>query len=235
MKSKEFIFELNKYAIDGKAEFLSRFFKTGPGEYGEGDKFLGVRVPQTRIVCKLFKDMPLNEVQRLLDSPFHEHRLGGAILLANKYPRADEQNKQKIYDIYLANVKASKINNWDIVDVSCAQVVGTHLLGRDRKILSKMAKNGNLWEKRTSMVCTFAFLRKGDPSTTIALAEILLNDKHDLIQKAVGWMLRETGKKVDEDILISFLDENAAKMPRTMLRYSIERLPAGLRRKYMNL
>lgn len=224
MTAEDFKKELNKYAVPANREVLMRFFKAGPGEYGEGDEFIGVKVPNTRKVCKLFKDMPFSEIQKLLDSPIHEHRLGGTIILVNKYARSDENDKQKIFEIYLKNLAANRINNWDIVDVTCEHIVGVHLSGKDKKILRTLATGGNLWERRTAMVSTFFYIKRGEPAITLEIAEILLFDKHDLIQKAVGWMLREVGKRCEEAILTGFLDAHAHEMPRTALRYSIERL-----------
>lgn len=235
MKAKDFILELNRYTIDTKADFLARFFKAGPGEYAEGDKFLGVKVPDTRKVCRQFKDLNLAEIQKLLDSPFHEHRLGGVIILANKYPKSTESEKQQIFELYLKNLSENKINNWDIVDVTCEHIVGAHLQNTDRKLLYKLAKSSNLWERRVAIISTFRYIKSGDPATTIDIAKILLNDKHDLIHKAAGWMLREVGNRVDKMVLTDFLDKYAYEMPRTMLRYSIEKFPPDQRLHYMKL
>lgn len=207
------------------AVFLQRFFKTGKGQYGEGDVFIGVRVPQTRAVCKQYKDLPLPEIQKLLDSPVHEHRLAAVILLANQYPNSTEQQKQAIFDLYLKNVYKGRVNNWDIVDTSAEHIVGAHLENRPQKLLYELAKSDDVWQRRVAMLSTFRFIKSGDPSTTLDLAEIFLSDRHDLIQKATGWMLREVGKKCNEKILTNFLDKHAHQMPRTMLRYAIERLP----------
>lgn len=231
MKAKDFVSELQKCASDQDAAFLQRFFKTGPGEYGEGDQFIGVRVPDTRKVCGAFKDMEISEIQKLLDSPIHEHRLGGAIILANQY--AKSENQRAIYELYLKNLKNNRINNWDIVDATVEGVVGAHLYQKDRKILFELARSSNIWERRASAVATFKFIKMGDASTTLEIADILLHDEHDLIQKAVGWMLREVGNRVDLSLLTSFLDKNAKNMPRTMLRYSIEKLSVDQRIKYM--
>lgn len=226
---------LQTYTTAEDAVFLQRFFKTGVGQYGEGDKFIGVRVPLTRKVCKQFKDLPAGEVQKLLDSSIHEHRLAGVIILANKYSKASEQEKQAIYDLYLKNVYNGRINNWDIVDVTAPQVVGAHLLERPRDILFELAKSDSLWQKRVAMISTYKFLQNGDGSTTLQIAKILLNDTQDLIHKVVGWMLREMGQKVDEKLLINFLEKHARQMPRTMLRYSIEKLSPSQRTYFMEL
>jgi 3-methyladenine DNA glycosylase AlkD len=226
---------LQCHAVADDAVFLQRFFKTGPGQYGEGDQFIGVRVPQTRQVCKQFKDLPLGEVQKLLDSPVHEHRLAAVIILANMYPRASEPDRQKIYDLYLSNVYGGRINNWDIVDVTVESVVGAHLENRDRGVLFELARNDKVWQKRVALLATFRYIKKGDPSTTFDLIDIVLHDPHDLIQKATGWMLREIGKRIDEQLLIDFLDKHTATMPRTALRYAIEKLPQPTRAHYMGL
>lgn len=236
MSVEKFIKELNKHANSYNAVFAQRFFKTGAGEYGEGDVFIGVRVPQTRKVCSEFKDLELSDIQKLFDSEVHEHRLAAGILLANQYKKSKKSvQKQEIYDLYLLNLQKGRINNWDIIDVTASHVVGEHLLNRPREILFELAKSDNLWERRASILSTFAFIKKGDPSTTLELAEILLHDKHDLMHKAVGWLLREVGKSVDEILLTRFLDKHAKEMPRTMLRYSIEKLTQNQKRHYMGL
>lgn len=228
---------LAAHARPEATEILGRFFKTGEGQYGAGDKFIGVKVPQTRQVCKQFADLPLPEVQKLLDSPVHEHRLGAVIILANRYAKGSPLDQQATFDFYLKNVKAQRINNWDIVDVSCEYVIGAHLVGRPQptKILRQLAASDNLWARRVAMVSTFAFLKKGEPAPTLEMATMLLHDKHDLLQKAVGWSLREMGKRVDEQLLTAFLDQHAHNMPRTALRYAIERLSPARRRHYMQL
>ena len=226
---------LQRYAKADDAGFLQGFFKTGEGQYGAGDIFIGVRVPQTRLVCKEFRDLPLAEIQKLLESPVHEHRLGAVILLGNQYAKADPFVRQEIYDIYLRAVHEGHVNNWDIVDSSAAQIVGMHLRERPRDVLLRLARSENLWERRVSAVATFRFLADGDPTTTITIAKMLLSDQHDLIQKAVGWMLREMGKRVDRKVLLEFLDQHAHEMPRTMLRYSIEHLPPEQRAHYLSL
>jgi 3-methyladenine DNA glycosylase AlkD len=226
---------LEKHANADDAVFLQRFFKTGKGQYGEGDEFIGVRVPATRQVCKAFKDLPLAEVQKLLDSPVHEHRLAGAIILAYKYPKVDETAKQAIYDLYLKNLRRGRINNWDIVDVTVEQVIGAHLEKHDRKVLYELAKSDDVWQKRAAIISTFAYIKKGDPATSLDIIDILLHDPHDLIQKAVGWMLREIGKRVDEKLLTDFLDKHAHNMPRTALRYALEKLAPAQKAHYMAL
>jgi len=218
--------DLDKLRNPKKAKILQRFFKTGPGEYGEGDIFLGIVVPEQRKIAKKYKDLGLKDIQELLNSKYHEHRLTGLIILTYQY-----KNKPKeVYDFYIKNTK--NINNWDLVDVTTPNIVGEYLLNKDRSILYKLAKSKDLWERRISILATFTFIRNSDFKDSINLAEILLQDKHDLIHKAVGWMLREIGKK-DQKALETFLDKHHKIMPRTMLRYSIERLEKSKRKFYM--
>lgn len=224
MQAKDLMNELNKYASDSDAIFLQRFFKTGKGEYGEGDIFIGVRVPENRKVCKQYIKLPLFEVQKLLESEIHEHRLSGIYILCYKSKSAGAQEKQQIYDLYMLELANGKINNWDIVDMSCPTIIGEYLLNKSRDILNKLAKSKSLWERRVAIISTWSLIRSGDPSITLDIADILLHDKHDLIHKAVGWMLREVGKRIDEGILTDYLEKNASNMPRTMLRYACEKL-----------
>ncbi len=226
---------LQKYANAEDAVFLQRFFKTGKGQYGEGDVFIGVRVPQTRQVCAAFKDLPLGEIQKLLDSPVHEHRLAAVILLAKQFRESSEQKQREIYDLYLLNVRKNRINNWDIIDTSAEYLVGAYLENRDKKVLLDMAKSDNIWQKRVAILATFRYIKAGDSSVTFDVIGIVLHDPHDLIQKATGWMLRETGKQIDESILTKFLDKHAHDMPRTTLRYALERLSPEQKAHYMGL
>jgi 3-methyladenine DNA glycosylase AlkD len=235
MQAKDLMTDLNKYSSDSDAIFLQRFFKTGPGEYGDGDVFIGVRVPDNRKVCKEYKNLALDEVQKLLESKIHEHRLAGVYILCYKCKKANEQEKQKIYDLYMQELANGQINNWDIVDMSCITIVGDYLIGKKRDILYHLAKSKKLWERRVSIISTAAFIRVDDFSTTLDIADILLHDEHDLIQKAVGWMLREVGKKIDENILTDYLEKTAATMPRTMLRYACEKLPKDKKQYFYNL
>jgi 3-methyladenine DNA glycosylase AlkD len=221
---------LQKHASDMDAANLQWFFKTAPGEYGEGDQFIGVRVPAIRSVCKEYKALPLGETQKLIESPIHEHRMAGLIILTLQYPKSSD--KQAIYDLYVKELKASNINNWNLVDVTCRAVVGEHTR-HNRAPLYTLAKSDNLWERRTSIIATFPFIAAGDPTTTMDLAEQLLYDTHDLMQKAVGWSLREVGKRCDQQLLLDFLDTHAATMPRTTLRYTIEHLTPLERTHYM--
>jgi 3-methyladenine DNA glycosylase AlkD len=212
------------------AAFLQRFFKTGPGEYGAGDVFLGIRVPATRKVAAEYRDLPPAEVEKLLHAREHEARLLAVIILADQYKRGDDEQRQQIFDLYLRNTRF--INNWDIVDSSAANIVGAHLFGGSTKILDKLARSGDLWERRIAIIATLCFIRKGAFENTLRIAETLLHDEHDLIHKAVGWMLREVGNR-DVGAERAFLDKHHKVMPRTMLRYAIEKFPAELRARYM--
>lgn len=232
--AKKLIDKLQIYASDSDAVFLQRFFKTGPGEYGEGDQFIGVRVPKTRSVCREFKDMQLNEIEKLLASPIHEHRLAAVIIMSSQYKKSDDKKQQDLFNLYLLALDNGQINNWDIVDVSCEHIIGSYARTCGQNILFVLAKSKKLWHQRTAMVSCFAWLRNSEIGPTIELAEILWPEKHDLLQKAVGWMLRESGKRVDESLLFDFLDLHAHAMPRTELRYAIERLPKERRLYYMN-
>lgn len=235
MQAKDIMKALDKYSSDSDAIFLQHFFKTGPGQYGEGDIFIGVRVPDNRKVCKQYITLPLDEVDKLLASPIHEHRLSGVYILCYKYKKANSLERKEIFDLYIKALYAGHINNWDIVDMSCPAVVGEYLLDKNRDILYQLAKSQKLWEKRVAIISTYAFIRSGDFSTTLDIADILLNDSHDLIHKAVGWMLREVGKRIDEEILTDYLEKNASIMPRTMLRYACEKLSVDKKQYFYNL
>jgi 3-methyladenine DNA glycosylase AlkD len=225
--------ELQKHASTEDALFLQRFFKTGEGQYGAGDVFIGVRVPQTRAVCKQFRGLPLPEVQKLLDSPVHEHRLAGLVILADGFARAGSSERAALYGFYIKNLSAGRINNWDLVDSSADRIVGAYLLDKPPDILFELARSPQLWERRAAIIASFWYIKQGQAGLTLQLSEVLLHDSEDLIQKAVGWMLREVGKRCDRAVLLHFLDEHAAEMPRTMLRYSIEHLPPEQRRHYL--
>lgn len=220
------------------AVFLQRFFKTGPGEYGEGDVFLGVRVPQTRAVARRFFGLPLPEVRILLDSAVHEHRLAGLVILCRSFELAsrarsrDDAARERYADFYLDAVRRGRVNNWDLVDASAEFVLGAFLADRPRGLLDELAASPVLWERRVAVLSTFAFIKRGDASTTLALAARLLDDPEDLMHKAVGWMLREIGKRVDPALLLGFLDQHAGRMPRTMLSYATEHLDAAVRAHY---
>lgn len=223
--------DLKKLARADKANTLQQFFKTGPGEYGEGDKFIGVMVPDIRQVSQKYKDLVLKEVLSLLHSPFHEERLCALFILLDQYKKGDSKKQKQIFDLYLKNHKY--INNWDLIDLTAPRIVGVYLFDKPKDILYKLAKSKNLWQRRVAILATFQFIYNGQSSETIKISKILLHDEHDLIQKAVGWMLREVGKRCDEKILLDFLNKHYQTMPRTMLRYAIERLPEKTRQKYL--
>lgn len=221
---------LEKMANPSKAALYSRFFKTGRGEYGEGDVFLGVTVPKQRKIAKQFKNLPLHEIKNLLHSKFHEHRLVALLILIGQFKSGDTEVKKTIFDIYCHNTKY--INNWDLVDLSAAHIVGQYLSNKDKTILYKFARSSYLWERRIAMISCFFFIRDNFFEDAFSIAEILLHDKHDLIHKAVGWMLREIGKRNQEEEE-KFLKIHYKIMPRTMLRYAIERFDDAKRQKYM--
>ena len=225
---------LQAHASDADAVNLQWFFKTGPGEYGEGDQFIGVRVPMIRKVCREYRNLPLPEVQKLIESPFHEHRMAGLIILTLQYPRASTRAKNDIFDLYMRELTKRNINNWDLVDVTCRHIVGEHVR-ENRAVLYKLANSDNLWERRVSIISTFAYIARGDATTSLELAELLLHDREDLMHKAVGWTLREVGKRCDEQLLRDFLDRHARGMPRTALRYAIEHLPETQRQYYLSI
>jgi 3-methyladenine DNA glycosylase AlkD len=223
--------KIKSLADPKKAQILQRFFKTGPGQYGEGDKFLGVTVPQVRIVAHEFKSLELEVISESIKSPFHEERLCALIILTLQFKSADESKKKKIFDFYLKNTKY--INNWDLVDLTADRIVGDYLDDKDKSVLFKLAKSKDLWERRIAMLSAFHYIKNGKTDVAIKIAGILLHDKHDLIHKAVGWMLREIGKRCSEKVLYDFLDAHYHEMPRTMLRYAIERLPERKRKYYL--
>lgn len=211
--------ELKSLRQADDAKFLRRFFKTGPGEYGAGDRFLGIRVPVLRRLATRFPALDPSHLTRLLDSPWHEARLCALILMTRQYARGTEPARRKLYDFYLS--KTPRINNWDLVDISCPHIIGRHLLERSRAPLRRLAESPHLWERRIAIVSTLAFIRKHQFADTLNLAALLLKDSEDLMHKAVGWMLREVGKR-DATSLRTFLGRHAGQMPRTMLRYAIE-------------
>lgn len=245
--------DLQKYATRKNKEVLQRFFKTGPGEYGEGDVFLGVKVPDQRKVAKIHKDIPLDEVSKLMNDKIHECRLTGVIILVNKFKISNEKNQTEIVRFYLDNLKG--VNNWDLVDLSAPYILGGWLVSQlsniiyhlsnksqnpkaiknnpyTEEVAKKMARSKNLWERRIAMMSTFGLIRNYEFDLALEIAEILLKDEHDLIHKAVGWMLREIGKKsmkTEE----KFLKEHYKNMPRTMLRYAIEKFPEEKRQNYL--
>ena len=212
------------------AQHSLRFFKTGRGQYGEGDKFLGIRVPVIRTHAKTFADTSLEEIQKLLHAPFHEERLCALFMLVQKFSRSGEAEKAHIFQVYLNNTR--HINNWDLVDSSAYHIVGAFLEDKDRQPLFALARSASLWERRIAIVATLHFIRQTDFDDTLALARILIDDKEDLIHKAVGWMLREIGKR-NSSIAKNFLKKYSKQMPRTMLRYAIEKFSEQERKAYM--
>jgi 3-methyladenine DNA glycosylase AlkD len=221
--------EIKQHSNSKKAKLLQGFFKTGKGEYGEGDIFLGIVVPESRKLAIKYSSLPLKDVEQLLNSKIHEERLIALLLLVHNYQKHIEQ-REEIYKFYLKNT--TYINNWDLVDLSCHKIVGKYLLDKDRAILYTLVHSDNLWERRIAVISTFEFIRNNQFDDSIKLSEILLQDKHDLMHKAAGWMLREVGKK-DISVLETFLKQHYKKMPRTMLRYAIERLPEKRRKAYL--
>ncbi len=213
------------------AAFHQRFFKTGPGEYGEGDVFLGVRVPELRKLVKQYPDAGLKEARQLLTSPIHEERLLALLILVRDFFRENDGAKKRIYEFYLA--KTRYINNWDLVDSSAEHIVGAFLMGKDKAPLYQLARSDSLWERRIAIMATFHFTKHMAFSETLKISKILLQDEHDLIHKAVGWMLREIGKR-DMQTEEKFLKSRYGRMPRTMLRYAIEKFPETKRKRYLN-
>lgn len=221
---------LAKIATPKRAESSAWFFKTGKGEYGEGDRFIGVRVPDLRRVALQHHEMELDGVADLLTSAIHEHRLAALEILVAKFEKGDAKERKQIFDFYLQHTAG--INNWDLVDASAPYIVGAHLRTRSRRVLDHLAKSKSIWERRIAIVATFGFLNQGEVNTTLRIAEALLADKHALIHKAVGWALRESGK-VSEEALAGFLREHYSRLPRTTLRYAIERFPSERRTRML--
>ncbi|MDO4159707.1 MAG: DNA alkylation repair protein [Prevotellaceae bacterium] len=237
--------ELDFLHSEEKRLIFPRFFKAGKGEYGEGDKFIGVTVPNMRLVAKSHEDASLEDIDSLLCSPWHEMRLCGLLILVEQVKRTKtrkwlkehsedeaEKKRKEVFDFYLCHTE--RINNWDLVDLTAPAIVGEYLLDKDRTIIYKLADSSLLWEQRIAIVSTYAFIRANDYDDIYRLSSLLINHKHDLIHKALGWMLREAGKR-DKAPLLDFLDEHAASMPRTMLRYSIEKFNDVERKYYMNM
>ena len=222
--------DIRKLARPARAKSNRFFFKTAQGEYGAGDRFLGVTVPQLRMLAREYRDMPLKYVVKLLHSPWHEERLLALLILVRQYVAADTRTRRAIHQLYLRNTRS--INNWDLVDSSAGQIVGAHLENGDRRTLRRLARSKSLWERRIAMIATYHYIKRGDFRDALAVAELLLEDDQDLIHKAAGWMLREIGKR-DRRAEERFLKKHAARMPRTMLRYAVERFPPRLRRKYL--
>jgi 3-methyladenine DNA glycosylase AlkD len=215
-----------------KADLLCRFFKAGKGEYAEGDMFNGVNVPNTRKIAKHFGNIGMDIIQELLYSKVHEERLCALLILIDRFEKGSEKEKREIFDFYIRNIE--QVNNWDLVDISAPKIVGGYLLNKSRKTLYKLARSKNLWKKRISIISTLSFIRRNNLKDTLEISGILLCDKHDLIQKAVGWILRELGKK-DLNAEETFLKKNYKILARTTLRYAIERFPETKRQKYLNM
>jgi 3-methyladenine DNA glycosylase AlkD len=223
--------DFEKLADAGQAAVLQRFFKTGKGQYGFGDIFLGIKVPQQRKLARQYRELSTNDVVSLLQSKIHEHRMTALFILIHQYQKADMKGKKAIFQLYLKHKE--HINNWDLVDLSAPNIVGNYLLNKDRDILFTLAKSESLWDKRIAILATFEFIKNGESKDTFQIAEILLNDKHDLIHKAAGWMLREAGKRLGRETEETFLKKHYRHMPRTMLRYAIERFSPTLKKIYM--
>ena len=222
--------EIKKQANPKQAVILQRFFKTGKGEYGEGDIFYGIKVPVQRSIAKQFKDLPFDDIKGLISSKVHEERLIAAFILVDQYKKGDEKKKKTVFDFYLKNRKG--INNWDLVDLSAPKIVGEYLLDKEKDLLYQFAHSKDLWEKRIAILSTLTFIRNHFFEDTLNISEILLNDRHDLIHKAVGWMLREVGNR-DMQTEEEFLRKHYKTMPRTMLRYAIEKFPEKKRKDYL--
>lgn len=222
--------EMLSIANPEKAAHLQRFFKTGPGQYAEGDIFLGLIVPLTRSIAKANRQTPLPEVQKLIVNKYHEARLCALLILVDQFKKGSPEEQEKIYRFYLKNARYA--NNWDLVDLSCPYIIGTHLLDKERDILYQLSQSDNLWEQRISIVSTITFIRNRQFDDTLALAKHFFSHKHDLIHKATGWMLREIGKK-DREVLTNFLEVYATQMPRTSLRYAIEHYPEPERQYFL--
>lgn len=224
--------ELQKKADPEKAAFHAGFFKTGKGQYAEGDIFLGISVPVQRQVANRYKALSLSDIEKLLHSAYHEYRLTALLILVRRFEKGTAEERETVYNLYMSNLQY--INNWDLVDASAHKIVGSYILLHPEKqtMLCFLAKSDSLWERRIAIISTFAYIKKGKLDLPLKISEILLHDEHDLIHKAVGWMLREVGK-VDSEVEQRFLDTYARTMPRTMLRYAIERLNPEVREQYM--
>ncbi|MBS3155698.1 DNA alkylation repair protein [Candidatus Woesearchaeota archaeon] len=223
--------DLEKAANPEKVNIYQRFFKTGKGEYGEGDIFIGLTVPKQREIAKKYVSLDLNDVKDLLSNKVHEYRLTGFLILVYKFEKADEKEKKNIVEFYLKNIKSA--NNWDLIDCVADKILGNYLIDKDKEILYELAKTDNLWKKRIAIISTFGFIKNNQFEDTLKISEILLKEKHDLIHKAVGWMLREVGKR-DIKTEEVFLKKYYKTMPRTMLRYAIEKFDSKKKAFYMN-
>ncbi len=232
MTTKAIIKEFSDLADPDQAAILQRFFKTGKGQYGEGDIFFGIKVPVLRKLAKKYNGLSFTDIHGFLCSPVHEHRFFALIQLVNNFSSSDFQGREKIFDFYMKNKK--HVNNWDLVDMSAPKIPGNWLMNNDRKILYRLASSPVIWDRRISIIATFYFIKKNDFRDTLNIASILLQDNEDLIHKAVGWMLREVGKR-DIETEQKFLKKNYVSMPRTMLRYAIEKFPEQLRQSYLKM
>jgi 3-methyladenine DNA glycosylase AlkD len=233
-RASEVVAELRAGADPVRAAGALRFFKSGPGEYGEGDRFLGVSLPEIRALVRRCGGLPITELERLLESPWHEARSVALLAMVRAFGRrnATDAERAAIHELYLR--RTDRINNWDLVDCSAEHIVGPYLDGRSHAPLDRLVRSKSLWERRIAIIATFHFTRGGDAAPTLRLAPKLFGDREDLIHKATGWMLREVGKRVDRATLCGFLDRHAGAMPRTMLRYAIEHLPEARRRHYLD-
>jgi hypothetical protein len=234
INAAQFVKKLKTHSSPGEVEKIQRYFKSGKGEYGEGDKFIGVRMGQVFALAKEFIEMPPDEIEKLLENPIHEVRAGALSIMGQQSRRkkTSAERRKELFDLYVR--RHDRVNNWDLVDLGALYVVGIYLIDKPRDILYKLARSKNMWERRTAIVGTGQFIRQGDVADTFKIAEMLLKDKEDLIHKGTGWMLRSAGG-ADRKMLLSFLDKHAATMPRTLLRYSIEKLDKKQREHYMSL
>ena len=230
MSAADLLARLRALGSPADAQFLQRYFRTGPGEYGAGDRFLGIRVPVLRRLTRACDDLTIGELDALLRSEWHEARLLALLAMVRRYERGDESTRRALYTLYLA--RTDRINNWDLVDLSAPNIVGAHLEARSRRPLYRLARSTSLWERRIAMLATARFIRAGEVGETLRVADILLGDRHDLVHKAVGWMLREAWKREPGGVA-AFVAERCAVMPRTMLRYAIEKQPSAERQRWL--
>ena len=230
---KELQLKTKKLANPAKAKILSGFFKIGVGQYGAGDKFLGIVMPVTRQLAKEFKDLSMSDLQMLIKSEYHEERMLALLILVLQYEKGEAKKQSRIYNFYLKNTRY--INNWDLVDLTADHIIGAYLEKKDKSILTKLAKSNSLWERRITMLACFHYIKHGKSEEAFKIINLLLHDEHDLIQKAVGWMLREVGKRCSVNVLEEFLEKHAATMPRTALRYAIEHMSDEKRKYFMQI